>query len=60
MNLSPRQRQIATLVAEGLTGRQIADRLDLAEQTVKNYKREMYRKLGVRNAVEMLKALEAA
>ena len=35
--LSPQERRVLDLVAEGLTNRQIAERLFLAEKTVKNY-----------------------
>lgn len=34
--LSPRQERILVLIAEGLTNRQIGDRLGIAEKTVKN------------------------
>lgn len=34
--LSPRQERILGLIAEGLTNRQIGDRLGIAEKTVKN------------------------
>jgi two-component system response regulator DevR len=35
--LTSRERQVLELIAEGLTNRQIGDRLELAEKTVKNY-----------------------
>lgn len=35
MVLTPRQQEVAGLVAKGMTARQIADRLGIAEQTVK-------------------------
>jgi len=58
--LAPRQREIAGLVAEGLTEAEIAERLSITRNTVKNHKTIVYRKLGVRNAVELTLALEAA
>lgn len=36
-SLSPRQREVAALVAEGRTNREIADALFISEGTVKNY-----------------------
>ena len=58
--LAPRQREIADLVAEGLTEAEIGRRLGITRNTVKNHKTIVYRKLGVRNAVELTLALEAA
>jgi DNA-binding NarL/FixJ family response regulator len=45
--LSDQERRVLDLVAEGLTNRQIADRLYLAEKTVKNYVSSMHSKLGM-------------
>ncbi|MDO7882780.1 response regulator [Salinibacterium soli] len=45
--LSLRERQILELIAEGLTNRQIGDRLELAEKTVKNYVSGLLAKLGM-------------
>jgi DNA-binding NarL/FixJ family response regulator len=44
--LSPQERRILDLIAEGLTNRQIANRLFLAEKTVKNYVSTLLHKLG--------------
>jgi DNA-binding NarL/FixJ family response regulator len=56
-DLSPRQSEVAALVAEGFTGREIAEQLGISEQAVKNHKRSIYHKVGARNAVEMIRAL---
>lgn len=45
--LSLRERQVLDLIAEGLTNRQIGERLGLAEKTVKNYVSELLAKLGM-------------
>jgi DNA-binding NarL/FixJ family response regulator len=45
--LSPQERNILELIAEGLTNRQIADRIHLAEKTVKNYVSNLLSKLGM-------------
>jgi two-component system response regulator DevR len=45
--LTDQERRILNLVAEGLTNRQIADRLHLAEKTVKNYVSSLLAKLGM-------------
>lgn len=58
-DLSPRQREIAALVAIGLGEKEIASRLGLAKSTVKSHKQLIYSKLGARNAVEVALALKA-
>ncbi|MEV6878724.1 response regulator transcription factor [Amycolatopsis sp. NPDC051128] len=45
--LSPQEKRVLDLVGEGLTNRQIAGRLFLAEKTVKNYVSSVLHKLGV-------------
>ena len=45
--LSDQERRVLDLVAEGMTNRQIAGRLYLAEKTVKNYVSSMLSKLGM-------------
>ncbi len=45
--LTLRERQVLDLITEGLTNRQIGERLGLAEKTVKNYVSGMLAKLGM-------------
>jgi DNA-binding NarL/FixJ family response regulator len=45
--LGEQERRILDLIGEGLTNKQIAERVFLAEKTVKNYISGMLRKLGV-------------
>jgi DNA-binding NarL/FixJ family response regulator len=49
---SSREREILGLVAEGATNREIADRLYLAESTVKSHLSTAFTKLGVRSRAE--------
>ena len=53
MRLTPRQRQIIRALAAGATNREIARRLGLKEQTVKNQLTVIYGQLGVRNRLEL-------
>lgn len=46
-DLTQRERAILELIAEGLTNRQIGERLFLAEKTVKNYVSSLLSKLGL-------------
>ncbi|WP_314094192.1 response regulator transcription factor [Microbacterium foliorum] len=45
--LSVREKEVLALIAEGLSNRQIGDRLGLAEKTVKNYVSSLLNKLGL-------------
>ncbi|CUR58652.1 Two component transcriptional regulatory protein devR (luxR/uhpA-family) [metagenome] len=45
--LTDREREILELIAEGMTNRQIGERLFLAEKTVKNYVSSLLAKLGL-------------
>ena len=50
--LSQREREILALIGEGLTNRDIAERLFLTEGTVKNYVTQILGELGVRHRTE--------
>ena len=50
--LTPQERNILELIAEGLTNRQIGERMYLAEKTVKNYVSNMLSKLGMSRRTE--------
>ncbi len=51
--LSRREQEIAQLVAEGCSNRQISERLKLSEHTIKNYLFRVFEKLGVSTRVEL-------
>jgi DNA-binding NarL/FixJ family response regulator len=50
--LTEQERKILNLIAEGLTNRQIGERLFLAEKTVKNYVSNLLSKLGMERRTE--------
>lgn len=58
--LTDRELEVARLVAEGLLNKQIGDKLGISLPTMKLHRGNAAKKLGVRSAVAMAKALEAA
>jgi two-component system response regulator DevR len=50
--LSPQERRVLSLIADGLTNRQIANELSLAEKTVKNYVSALLHKLDMTRRAE--------
>ncbi len=55
--LSHREQQVLTLVRKGLTNAQIAERLFLAESTIKSHLSSIFTKFGVRSRKEVAAAL---
>lgn len=53
--LSPREREVLTLIAEGLTNREIATRLVLSLSTVQTHYSHILEKLGLHNRAELIK-----
>jgi DNA-binding NarL/FixJ family response regulator len=51
--LTKREKELVQLVAEGLTNRDIARELNLAEHTVRNYLFRIFNKLGTSNRLEL-------
>jgi two-component system, NarL family, nitrate/nitrite response regulator NarL len=52
--LSKRELEVVRCLAEGLTNREIADRLGLSQHTIKNYLFRVFDKLGVSSRLELL------
>jgi two-component system nitrate/nitrite response regulator NarL len=53
-NLSQRESQVVRCIADGLTNRQIAERLKLSEHTIKNYIFRIFEKVGMSSRVELI------
>lgn len=51
--LSPRERQVMRLVAEGKSSKEVAGLLDLGVETVRGYRKTLMKKLGVTNVAEL-------
>lgn len=52
--LTPREHDVVRCVAEGLSNREVARRLQISEHTVKNYLLHVFDKLGVSSRVEVV------
>jgi DNA-binding CsgD family transcriptional regulator len=58
--LSPRERQVFALLAQGLSQRHIAERFEVSVKTVETYRTRIGHKLGLRTRAELIRcALEA-
>ena len=51
--LSPREREVAALVAQGLSNRDIGDRLFIAERTAEGHLEQIRNKLGFHSRAEV-------
>jgi DNA-binding CsgD family transcriptional regulator len=52
-SLTRREREVATLVAQGLTNREIATRLFISERTAESHVEQIRGKLGVHSRVQI-------
>jgi DNA-binding NarL/FixJ family response regulator len=55
LTLSPRQKQVCDLVVEGLTSKEIAERLGTTTHTIKAHRAEVMRKLSVESVAELVR-----
>lgn len=52
--LTPREREITSLVAEGMTNRELSDRLNISVETARWHVKNALRKLGLRDRTELV------
>jgi DNA-binding CsgD family transcriptional regulator len=52
LGLTPREHEILALIAEGLSNREIGERLFVSENTVKTHSSRVFEKLGVNRRVQ--------
>lgn len=57
-DMTEREKEICTLMVEGLTNKQIAERLYISEGTVKNYISNIYDKTGIHDRVKLIVELK--
>ena len=55
--LTPREREVAALVADGMTNREIAQALFVTEKTVETHLRSVFRKLDIGSRSQLARAL---
>lgn len=56
-NISPREREVISLVITGKSNREITEELFISPDTVKKHVYNAYRKIGVRNRVQLVNAV---
>jgi DNA-binding NarL/FixJ family response regulator len=56
--LSAREREVLDLAASGMSNKEIAERLTISVNTVKFHLRTVYSRLGVRNRVQAMRAID--
>ncbi len=53
--LTPRQREVLTLIAEGLSNQDIADRLDISVRTVERHRENIMERLNLHSRTDLVK-----
>jgi len=60
VRLTPREREIAPLIGQGLTSRMIGHRLGISTRTVETHRARLMKKFGVHNTAELVSQIVVA
>lgn len=60
VNLTPRERQIAPLIGQGMTSKQIGERLGISHRTVETHRARLMKKFGVNNIAGLVSQIVIA
>jgi DNA-binding NarL/FixJ family response regulator len=53
IDLSKKEKEIVSLICHGCRNKEIAQRLDISEQTVKSHCNRIYKKVGVSDRLQL-------
>lgn len=56
--LTPREREVLKLIAQGMRNKQIGEKLDISEQTVETHRKHIKRKLQAKHTIDLVKMAE--
>jgi two-component system, NarL family, response regulator NreC len=54
-HITAKEKEILLLIAEGFSGKQIAQKTGLAENTVANHRKSLLKKTGCKNMAELIR-----
>jgi DNA-binding CsgD family transcriptional regulator len=57
VGLTPREREVLTCIADGLSTKQIAGKLFISEYTVANHRKSMLAKLGAKTSAQLVRQM---
>lgn len=55
--LTPREREVVELILQGLTNKQIGEKLNISVKTVEAHRSRVYTKMDVHNSIQLLQTL---
>ncbi len=53
--LTPRQKEVLTLIAEGLSNQEIADELEISVRTVERHRENIMKRLNLHSRIDLVK-----
>jgi DNA-binding NarL/FixJ family response regulator len=53
--LTSREREVCDLIVHGCSNKELGNRLGISRRTAEDHRANMFKKLGVRNAVELVR-----